>query len=616
MYHDMKTMIVSNLNMNIAAHLTLWHNFFNERIAATKQDSFVYFELIQLKKLKMDTMEIIKSKLNHYDCSYFHNHVVNSILYSINDTTFTDFHRRSFGCAEAISDDGKKIIRSFLDIFIDENYSTEGADFDHLRLYLHHLLIVLFESWRISDYITYFRYIAEIDKITNMRFVPESTFAFSDYLNHLICNLHNSRNLQLITDLLHYVKDIFNINSKLSKVNQTVPTINQTVPTTNQTVSTTNQTIHTTNQTVPNSNQTVPTTNQTIPTTNQTIHTANQTVPNSNQTVPTTNQTIPTTNQTIHTTNQTVPNSNQTVLNPNQTIPITNQTVLNPNQTVLNPNQTVLNPNQTVLNPNQTIEEFEYLVIKLENDIRSGKYIGRQSGNIPAPLRQLVWSEFASNIFMKSKCFCCRNSDISISNFDCGHIISRKANGPITIENLRPICGQCNNSMGAENMCSYIKRFGFWNQNPNSFPSQVTSESSPITSDLSLVTSGSLPITSVSLPVTSGSLPIISVNQNQERLLEQLRNYKLPILRQLCYCFGILPSNTRNETINRMIKSGLTSDIIIDEITSHKTEKYFNKCSSPRNDFHVGYSSIKMENQCCNHCNTPISSRHNEFQIN
>ena len=57
---------------------------------------------------------------------------------------------------------------------------------------------------------------------------------------------------------------------------------------------------------------------------------------------------------------------------------------------------------------------------------------------------------------------CCKSSKISQLNFHCGHIISDKKGGEITVDNLRPICNQCNSSMGTMNMNEFIKKHNLY----------------------------------------------------------------------------------------------------------------------------------------------------------
>ena len=49
---------------------------------------------------------------------------------------------------------------------------------------------------------------------------------------------------------------------------------------------------------------------------------------------------------------------------------------------------------------------------------------------------------------------------IEIRNFHCGHVVAESKGGQTILENLRPICGSCNSSMGTENMCDFVDRLG------------------------------------------------------------------------------------------------------------------------------------------------------------
>lgn len=77
---------------------------------------------------------------------------------------------------------------------------------------------------------------------------------------------------------------------------------------------------------------------------------------------------------------------------------------------------------------------------------------------IPNALRLAVWNDFAKYTEI---CFCCKREKISIANFECGHVVSVKNGGSDTIQNLRPICSQCNRSMGTKNMLEFISSCGF-----------------------------------------------------------------------------------------------------------------------------------------------------------
>ena len=75
-------------------------------------------------------------------------------------------------------------------------------------------------------------------------------------------------------------------------------------------------------------------------------------------------------------------------------------------------------------------------------------------------VRAVVWETYNGECY-KAKCFCCRTNMLTVFDFDCGYIISEKHGGKATVQNLRPICGTCTESIGTENMMTFIRRNGF-----------------------------------------------------------------------------------------------------------------------------------------------------------
>ena len=75
-------------------------------------------------------------------------------------------------------------------------------------------------------------------------------------------------------------------------------------------------------------------------------------------------------------------------------------------------------------------------------------------------LRRQVWNKFYSSITQKDinqiLCPCCNITYIHPLDFECGHIISFRNGGPTTLENLRPICKDCNISMGSSNWNEFV----------------------------------------------------------------------------------------------------------------------------------------------------------------
>lgn len=81
---------------------------------------------------------------------------------------------------------------------------------------------------------------------------------------------------------------------------------------------------------------------------------------------------------------------------------------------------------------------------------------------LPSSLRHNVWTTYFGKVY-EAKCFCCRRSSIDVTTFEAGHVISKHDGGLNTLENLRPICGQCNKSMNKKNMYDFIAEFNMWN---------------------------------------------------------------------------------------------------------------------------------------------------------
>jgi len=81
---------------------------------------------------------------------------------------------------------------------------------------------------------------------------------------------------------------------------------------------------------------------------------------------------------------------------------------------------------------------------------------------IPRALREQVWISTFGKRFNK-KCYIkwCKNN-IDVFNFQVGHNIPLCKGGPTVLENLKPICGRCNLSMGS------IYSIDEWNKLGNS----------------------------------------------------------------------------------------------------------------------------------------------------
>ena len=79
---------------------------------------------------------------------------------------------------------------------------------------------------------------------------------------------------------------------------------------------------------------------------------------------------------------------------------------------------------------------------------------------IAAALREQVWLASMGAVF-SSKCTVtwCSNQ-VTVFNFQCGHLLAESKGGPTVLENLRPICGRCNQSMGTMHMEQWLQLGG------------------------------------------------------------------------------------------------------------------------------------------------------------
>jgi 5-methylcytosine-specific restriction endonuclease McrA len=86
----------------------------------------------------------------------------------------------------------------------------------------------------------------------------------------------------------------------------------------------------------------------------------------------------------------------------------------------------------------------------------------KKKQSIPKQVRSIVWNHYIGEDIIKHKCLCCKKVTITNTNFDVGHVLSEKNGGTHEINNLRPICGACNHSMGSENMVDFVVKYGLY----------------------------------------------------------------------------------------------------------------------------------------------------------
>jgi 5-methylcytosine-specific restriction endonuclease McrA len=84
------------------------------------------------------------------------------------------------------------------------------------------------------------------------------------------------------------------------------------------------------------------------------------------------------------------------------------------------------------------------------------KYVKK---SIPKSVKKMVWDKYIGAEKGKAKCYCCKHQTIRQIEFHCGHVIAEANGGHTTVVNMRPICAQCNLSMGKMNMNDFMKNF-------------------------------------------------------------------------------------------------------------------------------------------------------------
>lgn len=94
--------------------------------------------------------------------------------------------------------------------------------------------------------------------------------------------------------------------------------------------------------------------------------------------------------------------------------------------------------------------------VEPDTSTKSGK---KKKEKIPAAVRKIVWNTYIGKDNSAGKCLCCDAEEISSTNYECGHIKSEKNGGEVNIENLRPICGHCNKSIGGNNMDEFMEKY-------------------------------------------------------------------------------------------------------------------------------------------------------------
>jgi 5-methylcytosine-specific restriction endonuclease McrA len=81
--------------------------------------------------------------------------------------------------------------------------------------------------------------------------------------------------------------------------------------------------------------------------------------------------------------------------------------------------------------------------------------------SIPMALRKAVWSKWNGIQNGIAECYTGCGTMIDSFSWQAGHVISKKQGGEDCVDNLRPVCSTCNQSMGTENMKLFSNKYFF-----------------------------------------------------------------------------------------------------------------------------------------------------------
>jgi len=78
---------------------------------------------------------------------------------------------------------------------------------------------------------------------------------------------------------------------------------------------------------------------------------------------------------------------------------------------------------------------------------------------IPKALKKAVWDTYFGESIGAAKCPCCKRAKIRQIEFHCGHKLAEAKGGKTTLDNLIPLCAQCNLSMGTRSFDEFSLLF-------------------------------------------------------------------------------------------------------------------------------------------------------------
>jgi hypothetical protein len=96
------------------------------------------------------------------------------------------------------------------------------------------------------------------------------------------------------------------------------------------------------------------------------------------------------------------------------------------------------------------------ILISLHNNLDKLKQGKATKARISKQFKKELWTKYCGEK-MVNDCWCCKKA-IDALTYHAGHILAEANGGPVTLDNLRPICTDCNVAMGTENMKDYANK--------------------------------------------------------------------------------------------------------------------------------------------------------------
>lgn len=107
---------------------------------------------------------------------------------------------------------------------------------------------------------------------------------------------------------------------------------------------------------------------------------------------------------------------------------------------------------------------FDWVRLLILNEtgenIVSKKKVSKRKKTIPKNIKNMVWDKYFGENIGRHLCYCCKKNWIRQNSFEAGHFTAESKGGATNVENLRPICKECNSSMGSKDMGEFMKEFG------------------------------------------------------------------------------------------------------------------------------------------------------------